>query len=283
MTDEPSRSGAAGVLPSGLLCVSCITMVQCYAEFVLLGGLVPDLLCTRSGMRHAGTTDVDVQVDLEIAAGAVNTVRLERALVNAEFKADPSRVWRWETEADGHNVVAKFELLADLDGEPAGAVVHFDECDVLGAVNVRGTGFAARDYSSLTLQSRIGGVDYEVGVNIPALPASPSQKQRRLAAVARRRTGTKSPSFYCTILRRSGVRRGASQVSTSDTTWSGRCGPLSTTFSPNFDSPDGHGPRAYASQVLVDHPGADDAQLRADAVLRPRADQTTVVVRELRR
>ena len=52
-------------------------------------------------MRHAGTTDVDVQVDLEIAAGAVNTVRLEHALVNAEFKADPSRVWRWETEADG--------------------------------------------------------------------------------------------------------------------------------------------------------------------------------------
>lgn len=37
-------------------------------EFVLLGGLVPDLLCSASAQRHAGTTDVDVQVDLEIAA-----------------------------------------------------------------------------------------------------------------------------------------------------------------------------------------------------------------------
>ena len=138
-------------------------------EFVLLGGLVPELLCSRSGIRHAGTTDVDVQVDLEIAAGAVNTTRLEHALVNAEFEADPSRVWRWQTEADGYNAVVKFELLADLDGEPTGAVVHFDECDVLGAVNVRGTGFAARDYSSLTLRSRIGGVDYEVGVNVTGI------------------------------------------------------------------------------------------------------------------
>jgi hypothetical protein len=44
-------------------------------EFVLLGGLVPPLLCSRSGVLHAGTTDVDVQVNLEIAAGAVNVVQ----------------------------------------------------------------------------------------------------------------------------------------------------------------------------------------------------------------
>lgn len=33
-------------------------------EFVVLGGLVPELLCAGSGWRHAGTTDVDVQVVL---------------------------------------------------------------------------------------------------------------------------------------------------------------------------------------------------------------------------
>lgn len=42
------------------------------SEFVVLGGLVPDLLCSRSSFTHAGTTDIDVQVDLEIACGAVN-------------------------------------------------------------------------------------------------------------------------------------------------------------------------------------------------------------------
>lgn len=53
------------------------------SEFVLLGGLVADLLCSTSGLSHAGTTDVDVQLDLEIAGGGVNTRRLERALHNS--------------------------------------------------------------------------------------------------------------------------------------------------------------------------------------------------------
>ncbi len=48
-------------------------------EFVVLGGLVPELLCATSDYQHAGTTDIDVQVDLEIAVGAVNTARLEQA------------------------------------------------------------------------------------------------------------------------------------------------------------------------------------------------------------
>lgn len=61
-------------------------------EFVVLGGLVPELLCAGSGWRHAGTTDVDVQVDLEVACGAVNTARLENALRNAEFTPDAERV-----------------------------------------------------------------------------------------------------------------------------------------------------------------------------------------------
>lgn len=54
-------------------------------EFDVLGGLVPDLLCAQSEFQHAGTIDVDVQVDLEIAGGAVNAVRLEHALLNAGF------------------------------------------------------------------------------------------------------------------------------------------------------------------------------------------------------
>lgn len=52
-------------------------------DFVVLGGLVPDVLCTRSTVSHAGTSDVDVQVDLEIAQGSANAPRLERAKVAA--------------------------------------------------------------------------------------------------------------------------------------------------------------------------------------------------------
>jgi hypothetical protein len=62
-------------------------------EFVLLGGLVPDLLCSKSDVRHAGTTDVDVQFDLEIALGSTSARRLERALLNAEFTPGGRRAW----------------------------------------------------------------------------------------------------------------------------------------------------------------------------------------------
>jgi hypothetical protein len=46
-------------------------------EFVLLGGLVPALLCSNSSKRHAGTSDVDVQVNLEIAGGSRTGARLQ--------------------------------------------------------------------------------------------------------------------------------------------------------------------------------------------------------------
>jgi hypothetical protein len=36
--------------------------------------------------------DIDVQVDLEIACGTVNVVRLEQALLNAEFREHPTGV-----------------------------------------------------------------------------------------------------------------------------------------------------------------------------------------------
>ena len=66
-------------------------------EFVLIGGLVPELLCSSSEYSHAGTTDIDVQVNLEISCGSVNTVRLEQALMNAEFEPDSERIWRWRS------------------------------------------------------------------------------------------------------------------------------------------------------------------------------------------
>ena len=270
MTDEPSRSGAARRAAERAL-VRVVHHYGATPEFVLLGGLVPELLCSRSGMRHAGTTDVDVHVDLEIAAGAVNTVRLEHALVNAEFEADPSRVWRWQTEADGYSAVVKFELLADLDGEPAGAAVHFDECDVLGAVNVRGTGFAARDYSLLTLRSRIGGVDYEVGVNVTGIAGFLIAKA---AAARSRRAGKDWYDIAFVLLHNDfGGPEYAARV-TSERFRQDLVGSMRTALDDllaNFDSPDSQGPQAYASQMMVDYPGSDDAQLRADAVLAVRS------------
>lgn len=155
MPDEAPRSRAAREAAERAL----IRVVHHYGarpEFVVLGGLVPELLCAGSEYQHAGTTDVDVQVDLEIACGSVNTSRLEQALRNAEFEPDSERVWRWAAEGSSPRTVVKFELLADLDDVAAEATVTFDGCDQLGAVNLRGTGFAPRDVEVRELRARVG-------------------------------------------------------------------------------------------------------------------------------
>ncbi len=83
-------------------------------EFVL-GGLVPELRCSGSDRQHAGTTDIDVEVDPEIECDAVNSARPERALRNAEFEPDSEQVWRWRAVSDEVRAEVKFDLLACLE------------------------------------------------------------------------------------------------------------------------------------------------------------------------
>lgn len=119
--EDPPRSTQARAAAE----LALVRVVHHYGqrpEFVLLGGLVPALLCAGSPRRHAGTTDVDVQVNLEIAGGSVHAARLEQALRNAEFSPDNERVWRWNLrDPAGLRATVKFELLADLDTQLAKA------------------------------------------------------------------------------------------------------------------------------------------------------------------
>ena len=63
----------------------------------------------------------------------------------------------------------KFELLADLPDKLAGSEIRFDNCERLGAANLRGTGFAARDIVVREMTAKIGGVRYTVGVKVTGL------------------------------------------------------------------------------------------------------------------
>jgi hypothetical protein len=243
-------------------------------EFVLLGGLVPELLCSSSGVAHAGTSDVDVQVNLEVAAGSANMARLEEALANAEFTADPKRVWRWQTDVDGQKTVVKFELLADLDSEPAGAVISFNECDQLGAINLRGTGFAAQDFSPRPLRARIGGLDYAVHVNVTELAGFLLAK---VAAAYGRRAekdwyditfvllhndhGGPDEAARLVLTRFGGDLIGSTRTALDD-------------LSANFSRPRDQGPNAYATQMLIDRPDLHEAPLRADSVVAVRTFYT---------
>jgi hypothetical protein len=265
VADEPPRTRAARDAAERAL----IRVVHHYGsrpEFVLLGGLVPELLCSESPQHHAGTTDVDVQVDLEIAAGSVNTRRLEQALRNAEFVPDDQSVWRWTTTGPTPRTVVKFELLADLDTEPAETTVSFDECDALGAVNLRGTGFASRDVEVRELRSRVGGVVQMVEINVAGLGGF------LLAKCAAARSRRKPKDWYDIVFvllnnDAGGVEQAADAVRD-------RFGPELPSVRTNLDDllanfadPTAQGPRAYVEQMLIDHPDLDLAVLAADAVL----------------
>lgn len=264
MEDEPERSRQARAAAEAAL-VRVAHHYGARPEFVVLGGLVPELLCSGSPFKHAGTTDVDVQVDLEIACGTVNAVRLERALQNAEFEPTTGRVWRWKTD-DGRMVV-KFELLADSDTVEAGAVLNFEGCDQLGAVNLRGTRFAARDVVVTSLRGKIGEDLRVVEVNVTGLAGFLLAK----AAAARSRRKAKDWYDVAFVLQHNdagGPRAAAIAVRARFA--DDLAGPVRTALddlAANFQLPGHQGPEAYASQMLVDHPDLESAVLRTDAIL----------------
>jgi hypothetical protein len=72
-------------------------------------------------------------------------------------------------EGPSPRAVVKFELLADLADKPAEALIVFDGADRLGAVNLRGTGFAARDIEVRMLSDRHQGVVQAAEINVTGL------------------------------------------------------------------------------------------------------------------
>ena len=265
MDDEPMRSQAARAAAE----LALVRVVHHYGdrpEFVVLGGLVPQLLCSDAGVAHAGTTDIDVQVDLEIAGGVVNTRRLEQALRNAEFVPDRERVWRWATISDGVRAVVKFELLADLETEPNGATVIFDDCEHLGAANLRGTGFAARDVEVRRISAKDGGVWRNVEVNVTGLAGFLLAKVA--AAHGRRKAKDWYDIAFVLLHNDAGGPRPAVRLVLD--TFGADLGGLTTALqdlAANFSDPRAQGPTAYAEQFVIDHPDEDFSTLAADALV----------------
>jgi hypothetical protein len=239
-------------------------------EFVVLGGLVPQLLCSTSDYEHAGTTDVDVQVNLEVATGSVNSRRLERALRNAEFEPEGTRAWRWTAAGRTARSVVKFELLADLDDVGAQETILFDDCEALAAVNLRGTGFASRDVEVRTLRARIGGQPYTADVNVTGLAGFLLAK----AAAARERRLPKDWYDMAFVLLNNDAGGPAAAAAVVRERFGkelgGRVRTAMDDLLANFANPADQGPRAFVEQMVADHPDADREQLATDAILAVR-------------
>ncbi|GMR10485.1 MAG: hypothetical protein BMS9Abin28_1306 [Anaerolineae bacterium] len=263
--DEVPRSRAARVAAETAL----VRVVHHYGErpeFVVLGGLVPELLCAASPLQHAGTTDVDVQVNLEIAGGSIGAVRLERALRDAEFAPVDAYVWRWEARALETPAVVRFELLADLDDQPDQATIVFDRCEWLGAVNLRGSGFAARDLEVRELSAKIGRVLHTVEVNVSGLGGFLLAKAR--AAYSRRRPKDWYDIAFVLLHNDAGGpdEAAAAVLDRFGDDILGATHSAIADLRANFAEASAQGPRAYVEQMLLDQPDIDQTVTAADSV-----------------
>ena len=235
-------------------------------EFVVLGGLVPEWLCSDSEFQHAGTVDVDVQVDLEIACGEVNASRLERALRNAEFFPERDQIWRWVSNQPGSSSIIKFELLADLHNRRANTEFVFKGCSDLGAVNLRGTGFASRDTEVRELEAWIDGVMRYAEVNVTGLSGFLLAKTE--AAHSRRKAKDWYDIAFVLLHNNAGGPLGAAELVKKR--FGGEIDAVYSALNDleeNFSVPDAQGPKAYAEQMQVDHSALDAKVLRAEAVV----------------
>jgi hypothetical protein len=262
--DEPPRSQAARAAAEQAL----VRVVHHYGkrpEFVLLGGLVPALLCAGSGVQHAGTTDVDVQVNLEISSGATNAARLEEALRKAEFLPDAENIWRWKS-VTAPRAVVKFELLADLNTQPAEALIVFDDCKELGAVNLRGTGFAARDIQVRTLTAPDQGVHRQAEINVTGLAGFLMAK----TAAARSRRKPKDWYDVAFVLLHNDYGDASKAAAHVERTFGAEVSSLASAIKDlraNFDGPGTQGTRAYVDQIVLDQPELRPAMAAADGQL----------------
>jgi hypothetical protein len=267
MKDNETPRSAAARRAAELALVRVVHHYGGRPEFVLLGGLVPALLCANSAWRHAGTTDVDVQVNLEIAGGSVHAERLEKALRNAEFMPDDENVWRWNlTDPDGLKATVKFELLADLDSEPNNATVEFNGCDRLGAANLRGTGYAVHDIVVHKLGASDHGTWREAEINVTGLAGF------LLAKVAAAHGRRKPKDWYdiaFVLLNndRGGPTAAAVRVIDVFGPVTGEIRTQLLDLQSNFADSSAQGTAAYVDQITLDHPELDPDTAAADAQL----------------
>lgn len=233
---------------------------------IVLGGLVPEVL-TRDQQavipQHLGTTDVDVLLITHLEPsndlGAV-----ERALTRLEFEP-VGEAWRWRGRVDGSPV--KIEFLCDLSDHPEGEVIRPAGCERLAAVNLRGTGYVARDWAWETLKAaRANGEEVSVRVRFAGLEGYLLSK-----CVAVRTRGLEKDYYdlaYVLLHNRAGGPEEAAERLKSGELADALQGLRSNFIEvrERYVRTSDIGPTSYAEQALQVDPELDAAVLRADAV-----------------
>ena len=140
----------------------------------LVGGLVPRYLFPQS--THAGTTDVDLVVNLELMAGTEAYRTLEKNLKEMGFARSVEEGkpvhWRWR-RAVTESITVLVELLCDQEDVDSGKAVQLPGEKRLSALNIKGANLAAEDFVEYELRAELleeGGVAIET-VRVAGLAA----------------------------------------------------------------------------------------------------------------
>jgi len=262
LVGEPDRTLDARALAEAALIGITEKFGSTDIPLVVLGGLVPALLCAASGIQHQGTADVDIQINLEVELNGEHAAELERALVAAGFEPHPEYAWRWLDRERG--TIVKVEFLCDLDNQPGESLVTFSGAKRLGAVNLRGTGYAARDWVLRDLAASIDGRPASAQVRFAGLAGYLIAKAH---ALRNRRLSKDMYDFAYVLIHNDagGPEQAADRVIAR---FGNDLPSLRSTFrevSASFGSPADAGPTAYARAAFEIDPGAPPQQLAADA------------------
>jgi len=192
---------------------------------------------------------------------------LEAALEKAEFVRDP-RIdgWRWIARVDHQSV--KVEFLCDRDDVQNKAVIRPRGCTNLRFANLRGTGYAARDFveesvtddlpdgTPATVTVRFAGLQGYLLAKLAALLDRQLDKDHYdlVYVLLHHKTGT-GPRGAAEALLKGPFRRNLPSLEN-------RFRELASRFS----RPDDHGPVTYARQFALVYPAADLATLTQDAI-----------------
>jgi hypothetical protein len=160
----------------------------------------------------------------------------------------------------------KIEFLADQPDIPDQVAVSFEQCESLGAVNLRGTGFASQDYDVRTITVENDGTPVSVELRVATLPAYLLAK----AHAARGRGLEKDWYDIAYVLLHNDVGGpGAAAARTRDRFGDMLVGGTETALSEvvaNFADADAQGSVAYATTMIAVNPDLDFDILANDAV-----------------
>lgn len=267
--DEPVRSREARARAETALVRVLWHLSGTTVRPIVLGGLVPDVLVDGvepAPPPHLGTTDVDVYIELGVASDEATLTAIEAALRAAKFAPDGRRAggWRWRGDVDG--TLVKIELLGERP-DAADESVTTAPSGTLGVLNLRGTGFVARDHESRRLAGRLAdGTEVSVDARFAGLQGYLLAKM--FAARARGLDRDFYDLVYVLLHNRLGGPAEAGHAIRAGT-FRDDLSAMKTTLREireRFRDGSDAGPTGYAREAAQTDGQATDAERRADAI-----------------